>query len=114
MVEQTDLAVEELRASVVRAQTLLDEVMRRTAGLQEARAEGRSYSEIVRTEDRPLVVEIVTDVLDELAAAGSAFRRAEARVLHDEGMSQESIAVLFGVTRQRVSVLLKSPRAPLG
>ena len=45
--------------------------------------------------------------LEDLATAGAAFRRAEARVLHEQALSMEAIGALFGVTRQRVSVLLK-------
>ncbi len=44
--------------------------------------------------------------------SGAAWRRAEARALHQEGISMDRIAQLFGVTRQRVSALLNSqPRS---
>ena len=109
MAEQADRALVELRSAVGRAQALLDAVLQRTEVLQRARDEGTPYAEIVRTEARPLVVELLTDVLDELAAAGSGFRRAEARALRADGLSQERIGELFGVTRQRVSVLLQDP-----
>jgi len=79
----------------------------RAAFLQGDRAKGRPYADLVDEEEKPLVVELPTAVLDELSSAGAAFRRAEARVLHEDGMSQESIARLFGVTRQRVGVLLQ-------
>lgn len=102
----TDEALTELCAAIHRAQDLLVQVLERSAVLQEARAGGRPYVEIVTEEQRPLVVEMLTDVLDELSAAGAAFRRAEARALHNDGLSQEAIAKLFGVTRQRVSALL--------
>ena len=109
--KQTDVALGELSLAVERAQELLQAVQRRTAALQAARAEGRPYSELVTAEHRPLVVEMLSDVLEELAAAGSRFRRAEARVLHTGGMSQEAIGALFGVTRQRVAALLAEPPA---
>ena len=107
MPEQTDAALEALCVAVERAQPRLEAVLARAAVLREQRAEGRCYSELVRMEDRPLLVELLTQVLEELAAAGATFRRSEARVLHSEGLSQEAIAALFGVTRQRVSVLLQ-------
>ena len=50
------------------------------------------------------------DNLVALVDAGSRLRRAEARALHVEGMTMEQIADLFGVTRQRVSALLKRDR----
>ena len=102
----TDQALTELCAAIARAQQLLADVLDRAAVLQEARASGRPYVEIVTEEQRPLVVELLTDVLEELSSAGATFRRAEARALHSDGLSQEAIASLFGVTRQRVSALL--------
>ena len=112
MAKQADAALAELQVAVERAQQLLEAVQKRTAVLQAARAQGKDYSEIATEEHRPLVVELLSDVLEELAAAGSKFRRAEARVLHAGGMSQEAIGALFGVTRQRVAALLADPAAP--
>lgn len=107
MPRDTDAALEALCEAAARTQRLLDDALRRASVLKEQRALGRSYADIVRAEDRPLIVELVSDALVELAAAGAAFRRAEARALHDEGLSQEAIARLFGVTRQRVGALLR-------
>lgn len=107
MPEQTDRDLAALCEAVVRARGLLEGVLERSARIAAEREQGRSYEDIVADEERPLVVELLTDVLDELAAAGSAFRRSEARALHAAGLSQEAIAELFGVSRQRVSVLLK-------
>lgn len=108
MPQQTDKALDALCVAVAHAQERLDAVGRRTAFLREERAKGRPYSDLVSEQERPLVVELLTSVLDELMTAGATFRRAEARVLHDGGMSQEAIAQLFGVTRQRVGVLLQN------
>jgi hypothetical protein len=105
--QQTDAALDRLCEAVGHAQQGLEAVLARAAVLRSHRALGRTYSEIVTEEDRPLLVEVLTGVLEELSAAGADFRRSEARVLHNEGLSQESIASLFGVTRQRVSVLLQ-------
>jgi len=55
-------------------------------------------------------VELTRDNLATLVEAGSRLRRAEAHALHAEGMTMEQIAELFGVTRQRVSALLRSDR----
>lgn len=109
--EEADRALDELRAAVRHAQGLLDDVLARADVVLAARAEGQGYSDIVRTSQGPLLVEVLTDVLDELAAAGARFRRAEARVLHEDGLSQEAIGALFGVSRQRVSVLLQDRAA---
>ena len=75
------------------------------------RSAGKSWREIVSSEERPIVVETVTSVLDRLSAVGSRFRRAQAHALHREGLSMERVAALFGVTRQRVSALLRDREA---
>ena len=110
MPQHADRALEELCVAVGRAQERLDRVLARAAVLREQRARGVGYLELVQEAERPLLVELLTEVLDELSASGAAFRRAEAKVLHNEGLSQEAIGALFGVTRQRVSVLLQEPR----
>ena len=107
MPQLTDRALDDLCQAVVRAQDLLAAVQARSEVLHEARSQGRRYSEMVSEEQRPLIVQMLSQVLEELSQAGAAFRRAEARALHAEGMSHESIAEVFGVTRQRVSALLK-------
>lgn len=75
------------------------------------RAEGLPYRAIVSESDRPLIVELVAENMSRLATAGSRLRRAEARALREEGMTMEGIATLFGVTRQRISELLRERTA---
>jgi len=79
----------------------------RAEHIVQRRAEGRSYSDLVVDEQRPLIVELLTSVQEKLIKSGSGWRREEARALHNEGVSMDRIAELFGVTRQRVSALLK-------
>lgn len=110
MAKDTDSALDVLAETVRRTQDSLAQVLERAEQVQAARAKGRSYVEIVRDSPGPLLVEQLSDVLEDLATAGAAFRRTEARVLHEQGLSMEAIGVLFGVTRQRVSVLLKEGR----
>ena len=74
------------------------------------RADGKSYSEIVPTEERPLIVEMLSDNLERLADVGSKLRRAEAQALYNEGMTMAQIADLFGVSRQRIAVLVRASR----
>ena len=95
--------VEALRQNSARNQI----VMRRARRIRQQRAQGRPYREIAAVEERPLIVELTRQNLDALLDAGSRLRRLEARALHDEGLTMQQIADLFGVTRQRVSELLK-------
>lgn len=108
MPEKTDRALDELCRAIGHAQELLDGVLARAEVLRAGRSLGKPYAQIVAAQDRPLLVELLSDALEELAAAGAAFRRSEARALHADGLSQEAIAALFGVTRQRVGALLKA------
>ncbi len=83
----------------------------RIAHIREQRLTGRPYREIVSAESRPLVVELVTHSVSELDRAGVRVRRDEAEALYREGMTMEAIAELFGVSRQRVSALLRAREA---
>jgi hypothetical protein len=79
----------------------------RAGRLLAQRREGKAWLEIVTTEQRPLVVESISSVMASLATAGHAWRREQARALNDEEVSINRIAALFGVTRQRISALLR-------
>lgn len=80
----------------------------RISDITRLRALGESYREIVAHQKRPLIVEMATDTLSSLFEAGSRLRKAHARALHDEGLTMTEIGALFGVTRQRISELLRS------
>jgi CRP-like cAMP-binding protein len=56
------------------------------------------------------LVRRVGTLQERLAKAASRLRRTQARALREEGMTTDRIAELFGVSRQRVSALLKESR----
>jgi hypothetical protein len=95
------LADNEKRASLI---------TKRIAQLRRLRARDVSYTELVASEDGPLIVHLLTESSTALDSSGANVRRAEARALYAEGLTMEQIAKSFGVTRQRVSALLRSPR----
>jgi hypothetical protein len=92
-----------LAANIERAHRM----RRRIVELQETCAAGRPIKEIVPQEEAPLIVQMLTESAEALHLHGSRLRRTEARVLHREGLTMDRIALLFGVTRQRVSALLR-------
>jgi hypothetical protein len=106
-------------SALARLVTTLDECMtqlenaRTRAGmlLQERRT-GRPWVDIVTAESRPLVVESISTVLGSLSTAGHAWRREEAAALQSEQVSINRIAAMFGVTRQRISALLREREDP--
>lgn len=83
---------------------------RRLDELAELRAAGHTWSAIVSGEDRPLIVETITRALDDLGAVGGRFRREEALALRREQVSINRIGQLFGVSRQRISALVRDRR----
>lgn len=92
----------------------LDESLEMTAGMkrriQELRvayAEDRPLREVMPSEETPPLVQLLTRSTDLLHRYGTRVRRTEALALHREGMTMDQIAKLFGVTRQRVSALLR-------
>ena len=88
----------------------IETVVVRADRIHRARAAGLTYAEIMANRSGPLVSEVVSSLLGSLLDAGSRFRQAEARALYEEGLSLTKIAALFGVSRQRVSALLRDAR----
>ena len=87
------------------------EMKKRIARIQRERAAGKSYREIVEVQSAPLLVRLLTASTRALDESGARVRRTEALALHEEGMTMQQIAEKFGVTRQRVSGLLRDARA---
>jgi len=96
LVAQLDACIRELDQARIRAEALL-----------EARRNGRTWLDIVTGEERPLIVERISTVLATLASAGHTWRREQASALQGENVSINRIAGMFGVTRQRISALLR-------
>ncbi len=98
LVTELGTCIESLRAAQDRAEDL-----------QEQRAAGTDWLTVVRAEEPPLIVERISQALGSLNTVGGRWRRREAAALHASGMSINEIARLFGVTRQRASVLVREP-----
>jgi hypothetical protein len=104
---RAEAALQELVAEIDRCTAELAVARARAEELLIERRSGHSWTEIVSGESRPLIVERISTVLASLAGAGSAWRREQASALQGENVSINRIAAMFGVTRQRVSALLK-------
>jgi Sigma-70, region 4 len=102
-----------LEALVVLEQALADNgkraglIKKRIAQLRRLRARNMPYTELVASGDGPLIVQLLTESSTALDSCGASVRRAEAKALYAEGQTMEEIAKSFGVTRQRVSALLR-------
>jgi ParB-like chromosome segregation protein Spo0J len=87
-------------------------IKKRIAQIRRGRAKGASYTDLVSNSDSPLIVQLLTESSIALGTGGADVRRAEARALYAEGLTMEQIAERFGVTRQRVSTLLRRAQVP--
>jgi hypothetical protein len=85
-------------------------IKKRIAQLRRLRATDVPYTELVTSADGPLIVHLLTESSVALDTSGANVRRAEAEALYAEGLTMEQIARSFGVTRQRVSALLRKGR----
>jgi hypothetical protein len=105
--DAAERALEALLAELDRCTGELAQSRARAEKLLQDRRAGRPWLEIVTGEARPLIVERISSVLAGLASAGHVWRREQAAALQREQVSINRIAALFGVTRQRISALLK-------
>lgn len=106
------LALEDLVHAAANVNEAVEMLTARAGRMRAMRRQGAPWRDIVDAEERPLIAEMLTDTIQRFEAAGTRFRRAKARALHDEGMTMEQIGDLFGLTRQRISALLR-PSASL-
>ncbi|MDN5915849.1 MAG: hypothetical protein L0I76_12175 [Pseudonocardia sp.] len=100
-------ALVELRTQLEHTVAELNAAAERADELIALRTDGRSWREIVFQEEPPLIIERISRALETLGGAGSRFRREEARALQRENLSITAIGKLFGVTRQRASMLVQ-------
>lgn len=100
-------AVDDLDRALDESVDMVKRMRERIEDLRKANAEGRPLREIVPEEQTPLLVQLLTESTNLLHSYGNRVRRTEARALHGEGMTMDEIAKLFGVTRQRISALLR-------
>jgi len=102
-----DKALRDLDRALEANARRMAQIKRRIAEIRRQRASGRSYREIVESTKGDLSVQLITEATQALDEVGARVRRTEALALYGEGMTMEEIAKKFGVTRQRVSALLR-------
>ena len=86
-------------------------LQRRARSLRKRLEAGATLTALVEAEQPPRMVELLTSNMVTLETAGAEFRAAQAMALRAEGLTIEAIAELFGVTRQRISALLRQRAA---
>jgi hypothetical protein len=87
-------------------------VCERAAQIRHRISAGEPLVEVVEGEQAPRIVELLSANMATLETAGTELRVAEALALREHGLTIEAIASLFGVSRQRISALLRQRPAP--
>ena len=100
-------ALDDLERALDESMAMSERMKERIRDIRKVHGQGRPLPEIVSNEQAPLIVQLLTQSTNLLHSYGNRVRRTEARALHREGMTMDEIAKLFGVTRQRVSALLR-------
>jgi len=105
-----DSALEALRA-LVKVLDANDErnsyVRTRASQIESLLAQGYTWQQVLSTEERPLIIEILGQSMALLNEVGGRLRREEARRLLAEGMREQDIADLLGVTVDHVQAMLE-------
>lgn len=107
VLDALDMVVEVLTRNV----DWMKEVIEQAAAVRKERVRGHSYRTILEDGDVTLIVARLPITLAAIEKAGRRLRIAEAHALRAEGMTIAWIAELFGISAQRVSVLLHAPPA---
>src|SRR5262249_47041231 len=68
---------------------------------------GLPHARMMPLSKRLAMTEQISQMIRVLARAGNQFRRMEARALYAEGLTMAQLATVLGVSRQRVSALLR-------
>jgi DNA-directed RNA polymerase sigma subunit (sigma70/sigma32) len=100
-------AVDDLDGALDESLEMNRRMKERIREIRDGHAEGHSLRDLVPQQERPLLVQLLTENANLLHSYGTRVRRTEALALHHEGMTMDEIARQFGVTRQRVSALLR-------
>jgi len=87
-------------------------VMERVEAVREQRRQGVPYVDMEIESNTPPIIDTVSRNQERLGAAAARLRRSIARMLAAEGMSHADIARIFGVSRQRVGMLLRNEAEP--
>lgn len=109
-------ALDELDAAASKNIERSREMQRRVRRFRRAINAGTPLALLVEAEKDPRTVEMISINIEILQGVGAQLRIAQAQQLRNEGLTIVQIAQLFGVSRQRVSALLKqkSARTPIG
>ena len=101
-------ALRDLERGLDQVAEAVDDMRQRIRFLESAADAGHKLRDSVPMEHSPMLVQLLTQTTELLQSYGNRVRTTEAQALYSEGLTMDEIARLFGVSRQRVSTLLRS------
>lgn len=101
-------ALLELRDGISENEARHATMKRRIGLILNAIDEGRRLSDVSDPKGGAPLAQLLSQNIEVLTHAGTRARRAQVRVLADEGWSNETIATALGVSRQRIGKILKA------
>jgi hypothetical protein len=103
-----------MRAALGTTDEWLRHAIERTNEIESFRGQGYSWRQVLSTEERPLMSEIVHRHITLLAEVTNRFRREEVRCLYEEGVKAEEIADIFDLTLSQVGAMLSPTHGSSG
>lgn len=101
------LGLAELAASAEHLYLSINRFSYQVGATNRERAGGRPNEQMLSLDRRMEMVKDISSAIKTLARDGHRFRRAQARALYAGGLTMAQLAAVFGVSRQRVSTLLR-------
>ena len=108
-VAAADPALDALRALttlIERNDERFRSVVQRAAKIETLRSQGYTWRQIMATEERPLIIDMLNQSMALLNEVGGRLRREEARLMFQEGAKRQEIADTFGITEDHVDAML--------
>jgi hypothetical protein len=100
-------ALRDLQGALDQTLESVQQMRARSNEILESASAGHALRDSVPLEQRPVLVQLLTQTTELLQTYGNRVRITEANALYSEGMTMDQIARLFGVSRQRISTLLR-------
>jgi hypothetical protein len=101
-------AVDTLLAVFDRAGAMAPELRSSMAHAKQAREAGATWPDLAPPGSEAQLITATNGLLDDLVNVGARLRRLVAQSMHAEGLTMDAIADMFGVSRQRISTLIRS------
>jgi hypothetical protein len=109
--DQATAALKALIAALEQSDAQARPAIERAHQMERLLEQGYSWRQVLATEDRPLLTDILYRNMALMNEVVGRLRREEARSLHDEGAKRDEIADLFGLSAAHLDAMLEGHEA---